>query len=47
MTPVYVTRLGFAAKKTDVGTQKIVYLPLKIHEIAIARFLLQHMLGKI
>lgn len=47
MTLIYVTRLGFATRKTDVGTQKIDCLLLKIYEIAIAWFLLQDRLEKI
>lgn len=47
MTPVYVIRLGFVIKTTNISAQKIDKLLLKIYKMITTKFLLQNRLEKI
>lgn len=41
MTLTYVAKVGLITQKTSVSTQKIDGLPLEIHDMASAKFLIQ------
>ncbi len=47
MTPAYAAKQDLTTRKTSVGAQKIDSSPLKIHDIALARFLLQDSLRRV